>query len=399
MAEYSAKMKDNRAPHASPACSEADQAGTFLCADSAFVSSDPRYFPSNPASMSPAEALRFLQSKGLDIAPSEEPRALDALKLYGYSRLSGFWTSLERDGVFIPGASFRDVLNMVALDQSMRMLLLDMIAHIEIALRSVLSRVIAEKHGPFALHDAAVFANREYFEHLQVTLERELAQGKAYQLSCIEPSLRNYGALPVWEAVELMSFGTVSKVFSNLACRESSVAVAERFGVKPPLLRNWLRYITQVRNMCAHQNRLYGCRFVFTPRLFSEHTNVNKNRLFPVFIVLFHLMDAVDAFKADACRTELDRIVRASSGIDLRPLGFPHGWRALLSMADASQAKAPRVRGKRGGRPAVDAQALACALYLYDMKEKTVAQIAECTGISQSVIYKYVRLRRERDKV
>lgn len=52
---------------------------------------------------------------------------------------------------------------------------------------------------------------------------------------------------------------------------------------------------------------------------------------------------------------------------------------------------AARARGRIGGRPRSDANALKKAVALYNTKQYTVAEIREITGISKSVLYRAVK--------
>ena len=130
--------------------------------------------------------------------------------------------------------------------------------------------------------------------------------------------------------------------------------------------------------------------------MFSEHAGLDKHRLFPVFVVVFHLMDSIDSGEANALRASLGALVDSYSQVSLDPMGFPQNWKELLGIPAAAQEQRVRVRGREGGRPAVDPKALAAALYLYDMKDLTVVQIAQRTGVSQASIYKYVRARKQK---
>ena len=238
----------------------------------------------------------------------------------GVLSASGLWAVLEHDGSFVSRSSAPDVLEIIDFDRGLTSLLLKLIALAELALRASLARRLAEAYGPAVLMQREAFENEGYYVQLRQTVEREVSQARLYKSVSASGESEQQSAPRIWAAVEFTSFGAASKLHQDLSSRDLSVAIAKDFGVKPPLLKNWLRYITQVRNMCAHQNRLYGCRFAFTPRLFREHAGVSKDRLFPIFIVLFHLMDSINPSKATVCRAELDALIRAHSKVDLRTL-------------------------------------------------------------------------------
>ena len=376
------KMQNNRAPHASPGNGEADPAGTFLS--------------SAPHLLAPEQQVELLRAQGLSISQDEEAAACNALRAYGYKRFCGFASALESSGALPPGSSWLIVSQAVRFNSDLVAFLLRMISLIEVAFRASLVRELGCRYGALALYDEAVFAKADKFQELQQVFDREREQGVRYRLLDGSCSETGRDALPLWDAVELMSLGTASKVYRNLASREASRAIGKGFSLRPDILSNWLRYLTQIRNMCAHQDQLYGARFAFTPRLFSEHAGLDKHRLFPVFIVVFRLMESIDSKEGNALRASFGALVDSYPRVSLAPMGFPANWKELLGIPAAAQERRVRVRGRKGGRPAVDSKALAEALYLYDMKELTVAQIAQRTGVSQASIYKYARDRKQK---
>ena len=50
-----------------------------------------------------------------------------------------------------------------------------------------------------------------------------------------------------------------------------------------------------------------------------------------------------------------------------------------------------RARGRKGGRPTVDAEMLEKAKRLYDSKEYTVNEICELTGVRRTTFYRYIK--------
>ena len=64
--------------------------------------------------------------------------------------------------------------------------------------------------------------------------------------------------MPIWAAVELLSFGTVVKLYNNMQTRDKA-AVAKAFGTPHHYLYSWLRLFVEVRNICAHYGRRFTC--------------------------------------------------------------------------------------------------------------------------------------------
>jgi DNA invertase Pin-like site-specific DNA recombinase len=67
--------------------------------------------------------------------------------------------------------------------------------------------------------------------------------------------------------------------------------------------------------------------------------------------------------------------------------------RDIISDRTKAGLEAARARGRFGGRPAADQDAIDQALTLYDSKKYTVPQITDRTGVSKTTLYKYLKER------
>ena len=52
---------------------------------------------------------------------------------------------------------------------------------------------------------------------------------------------------------------------------------------------------------------------------------------------------------------------------------------------------AARARGRKGGRPQIDSEAVRKAVKLYHTQQYTVKEITELTGVKSSTLYKHLR--------
>ena len=327
--------------------------------------------------------------KGLKLGPLSRKDAERFIEANGYCRVKGYGAILEKDGRFIPGTSLSDISNIMELEQKLRSLLLSMVSPVEIALRARLSQTIAEMHGEYALFSRDFYRTEKNFENLTGSFDREVKRQQDNGNGFAVHYLAKYGRLPCWAMVELLSLGTLSKVYGAMQDTAAQKRIARGFGVPAPYLKSWMEYITQIRNICAHQSRLYNRVFRIRPRLMREHRHIDNARLFPVFIVLLRLHEAMSPAKAQEARRELGRIVDAHPGVNLRPMGFPADWRQVLAVPSGE----PRSRGRGGGRKPKDPEALAEALRMYNSRSYAISEIVEVTRISTSTLYKYIHLQ------
>lgn len=215
--------------------------------------------------------LDTLRDRGLDI--SNESKARHYLSNISYFRLSAYtrplYTPNEPEHHFLAGTRFDDVLELYVFDRELRLLLLDAIERLEVALRAQLTNTLAEHHGPHGYLDASLFDTRYNHAWLLNKLEDE---AKARE---VEAFLAHYRSKyttaplqpPIWMAVELLTFKEVSTLFANLRQAQDTQRIEAHFGWKFPLLKSWFRSLSDLRNVCAHHARVWNREFGSRPEM------------------------------------------------------------------------------------------------------------------------------------
>lgn len=109
--------------------------------------------------------------------------------------------------------------------------------------------------------------------------------------------------MPFYAVVELLSFGTLSKLFKNMK-NEDKKAIANIYGIKYTYIQSWIEHLAFVRNICAHYGRLYNINFSKSPLLFSEYSKlgVSNLRVYATLICLKHLLPNDDHWERFVAR-------------------------------------------------------------------------------------------------
>ena len=144
-----------------------------------------------------------------------------ALKSVGFYRLRGYSFHLYDNATkkYVPGTKFEDILRLYQFDQELSSLIFLMISKIEVALRVRALRVrLVEAlliHGePLVLQDSSIFKEKKLYWQNMSTVASEIARSNDV---FIKHNFDNHeGEVPVWAAVEVLSFGTLSKIIKNL---------------------------------------------------------------------------------------------------------------------------------------------------------------------------------------
>lgn len=215
------------------------------------------------------DQIRYLRNAGMHIA--SEDRARHWLARVSYYRLSGYWHIFK---VPVPGATrfrpntdFDTITELYTFDRRLRRQVARASEHVEIALRGSWAYQLAQRGGPHGYLDAALYNDRKHYHDNLAKLAREVGTSpetyiKHYRDNYDEPSLP-----AVWMAAEMMTFGQLSRWYSSLGDPGLRESISQPFSLPEALLVPIIKHLVSVRNVCAHQGRLWNRRFRDAPRL------------------------------------------------------------------------------------------------------------------------------------
>jgi len=157
---------------------------------------------------------------------------------------------------------------------------MEMTEQIEIAFRTHISYHVAHTYGSLGYLNSAHFENENYHAAFISELEKEVQRS---QEIFIKHHIEKYnGQIPVWVAVEVLSFGALSKLFSNMKSDDRNQISRSNYRVPARYLESWLKCLSYLRNICAHYGRLYNRPLTSKPRLDerSKKMGIHQDRVF-----------------------------------------------------------------------------------------------------------------------
>ena len=209
-----------------------------------------------------------------------------------------------------------------------RHILFSLIEHIEVYLRAIITNYFSLKYGNFWYKDIENYKKKNYQISTLKELEKEIKRNKKSPF--IQNFKENYegGEVPFYAAIEVASFGTLSKMYKNME-NEDKREIAKIFDVNYTYLESWIENLSYVRNICAHYGRLYGAKLTKTPKLYREYLKlgVSNNTIFASIINLKILAgdDYYDKFHSD-----LLEIINKYPSAELNHLGFIRNWQSII---------------------------------------------------------------------
>lgn len=297
------------------------------------------------------ELVERLQDRGLAIP--DRDRAIRYLRHLGYYRLSPYTIPFQVAGTdhqFRPNVEFDDVLDLYVFDRALRLLILDAVERVEVAVRSSLTDHMSITYDdPHWYVDPSHFADgRDHsglLRSIGKTCDEQLGRAAEHPgdnlvfRSALEHYLTTYGAPalpPSWLMVETLTIGSLERVVRNLKRRSDKTAVAKTVGINAVLLDSWLRTYVRVRNICAHHGRMWNVGIGVYPALptssaisWLEDKTVLAGRrakqLYPVLVSLQSVLDTISPRSTWAQR--LSDLIAEHPHLPLGGIGMPEDWR------------------------------------------------------------------------
>ncbi|MDR2579874.1 MAG: Abi family protein [Fibromonadaceae bacterium] len=252
-----------------------------------------------------AELIELLESRSLIFA--DERKAENFLLQNNYYRLSGYWRRYQTcpdkgDNGFADGTSFEKVVGIYRLDASLRNYLQNGLGVFEICFRSKFAYYMAhsEANGQFLYLHQSSYGNKvsknEKPDDLLTSIKKELNRSKE---KCVIHYKRKNEDIPIWAAVEVLSFGTVSKMYSRWTNKEVIKKVSQSFS----LFKSYestihiIRSLVNLRNLCAHQARIWNRELIFqvASKTYLQKFGVSKERSqWRIISILMLLVDGIN---------------------------------------------------------------------------------------------------------
>ncbi|MDA3955837.1 Abi family protein [Oceanispirochaeta sp.] len=254
------------------------------------------------------EQLELLSLRGM-VLPDRD-RAAAFLNQVSYYRFSGYalhyeiFENRKRTHKFKEGTSFDDVVQLYDFDSKLRSLLFDSIQDIEVAFRTQLclkvSLKTADSHWPL---NPGNFSDR--FDHGKFVQECEKETQRSREIF-IESYKKKYTqpeAPAAWMLIEIVSFGSWSRVYSSLSDEEVKKDIARYFQVKPYILKSWVHSLTVLRNQCAHHARIWNASLSISPALTNKMekaypiTTNKRKRIVLMLDIISELLKPLDKYE------------------------------------------------------------------------------------------------------
>jgi len=279
-----------------------------------------------------------LIERGLVVDDKEQAKKI--LSTISYYRLRAYWYPFrikDKEGEitnqFRDNVNFNDIISLYEFDRHLRLLFIDAIERIEVAVRTHISYILSHEYGIFAHSDPNNFHPKFDHNYRIEKVEKEMTSKERKKEESIQHYKNKYDGfpkVPIWMLVEWMTLGDLSKLFYGMKNNDKR-SIAEKFGRTHQQMKDELHLLTYVRNICTHHGRLWNRKLatkagvpkqaVWRPRM----TPTNERVFFVLLIIrtMLKVLEIGENWESDA--TELIKPV-VENPLWRNAMGFPEDW-------------------------------------------------------------------------
>ncbi|WP_441562370.1 Abi family protein [Colibacter massiliensis] len=288
--------------------------------------------------LSVTQLIQKLIDAGMTIDSQDEAKL--ALTTIGYYRLKGY--SFHRidpaTKKYIAGTKFSDLLKLYHFDSELSHLIFSYLSQIEVALRARLVNAFQTTQDALILHDPSVFKDKQLYWRNQGTIASEISRSNDV---FIEHNFNNHeGAIPLWASVEVMSFGTISKTIKNMKTGNQSAfsvliqnykfknANGNMVNPSKDMFASWIQAVSVMRNICAHNSRIYNRAINTRPQLISSdliNPQPRYNGLYQIMLSMKYLRPTEESW-TDFVNDFKQLLSKYAGAYDINRMNFPSDW-------------------------------------------------------------------------
>ena len=209
------------------------------------------------------EQINILQERGLTI--DDIDFAKEELIRENYFFINGYrhlFLESGSDKYYKEGTNFREIIALFNFDRQIRNIFFKNLLVVENNMKSIFSYQLSKEYG-YREKDYLKNTNFNRSPEKQRQINDLLRKMKRQiringgQHQATNHYIKNYGYIPLWVVVKVLSFGIVSELYTVMK-ESDQEAIAQVYGVSSDNLIRYLPILANYRNICAHEDIVYN---------------------------------------------------------------------------------------------------------------------------------------------
>lgn len=300
------------------------------------------------------EQISILQSRGLSFSNVEGSKRYLLTNNY-YNIINGYGKYFQSStDKFNDGTTFEEIVHLYFCDKQLKQTFFNSIINVELHLKSIFAYHFAEAFGDkrYAYLDIDSYDPDKILSVGRIIsdLSRLINYHKDKPGDPIHHYVKKYDDVPIWIIVEFLDFGKLcalikcsKRKIQNKICKDLMGFINENIGeikehFTPEIMISFMENIHELRNICAHNNRLLGFRCKADSRYFATLHHLSgiengdyRRYVYSVFVSMQCFLSRTE-FKVlnNSIRKNLKSLENHLNSVNNREilslLRFPNDW-------------------------------------------------------------------------
>lgn len=222
------------------------------------------------------ELLDYIISKGVSVNNKED--ALYKIKTYSYYSIINTYKDVFKNtnNEYKKNVSFDEIYALFEFDKNLRSIFLKYSLEIEMILKSLLAETISSRYG---IKDYLIKGNFDdtvnkttINESINVIEEEINKQNGKHE--AVTHYIDEYGFVPPFVLTKILTLGELSRLYAMLK-QSDRQSISKNFKLSDKVLKQIIVNMTMIRNICAHNDRLFSFHSKF--RISFKYIEKNYN--------------------------------------------------------------------------------------------------------------------------
>ena len=280
------------------------------------------------------ELLEYLESKNVIV--ENRKSTLKKLEKYTYYSIinSYKYNFKDSNNNYLPNVSFEEIYALYEFDKKLKLIMLKYTLEVETLIKSLMSNHISKIYGIdkyLCLNNLDDKVKTEVKNKLIDKINKEISHNYGIH-HAITHYKDCYGFIPPFVLIKILTFGIISSYYGLLKQSDRQV-IAKKFKISDVLLKQILRCLANVRNICAHNDRLFCYRDKYTLKFKEIDPNyIIKDNLTNLYMMVKSLQIILDKRQYNslvkAIEKEVKKLDSKLNSIDIRDIlrimGYPN---------------------------------------------------------------------------
>ena len=222
------------------------------------------------------ELLDYIISKGVSVNNKED--ALNKIKTYSYYSIINTYKDVFKNtnNEYKKNVSFDEIYALFEFDKNLRSIFLKYSLEIEMILKSLLAETISSRYGikDYLIKENFDDTDNKTTNNESINVIEEEINKQNGKHEAVTHYIDEYGFVPPFVLTKILTLGELSRLYAMLK-QSDRQSISKNFKLSDKVLKQIVVNMTMIRNICAHNDRLFSFHSKF--RISFKYIEKNYN--------------------------------------------------------------------------------------------------------------------------